>query len=337
MGSVIRAGITRLLRVGILFVAAWNLAACKENSTVVIYTSVDRHFAEPILQAFEDETGIKVEALYDVEAAKTTGLVNKLIAEADRPRADVFWNGEFLQTQLLAQRGLLTAYATDGQQDQQHLWTAFGGRARVLIVNTTTLPQDQWPDSLADFLADRWPGNQMAIAHPLFGTSATHAAALYAAWGDAHAADFYRSAQARGVRIVDGNSVVRDLAVKGEIMFGLTDTDDACSALENGEEVAVVFPDQSDGAIGTLVIPNTVAMIAGAPHPENGKLFVDYLLGENIALELAEAGWFHVNGTDVLTASCNLPDQITVMQVDTAALYEALARIKLELRDILVR
>lgn len=313
-----------------------GLAACKDNEKVVIYTSVDRHFAEPILLAFEEETGIKVEALYDVEAAKTTGLVSKLIAEADRPRADVFWNGEFLQTQLLAQRDLLSPYATGGEQDQQRLWTAFGGRARVLIINKAAISQEQQPTSVSDFLSERWSGEQLALAHPLFGTSATHAAALYAAWGDGPAARYYSAAKARGVRIVDGNSVVRDLVVRGEISFGLTDTDDACSAQINGANVAIVFPDQGPSGMGTLVIPNTIAMIAGAPHNENGRALIDYILSETVAQTLADAGWFHVNGTDVLTTSCGLPEQIKVMQVDPVKLFEALTRMKQELRDILV-
>ena len=59
---------------------------------VVIYTSVDQVFSEPILNGFEKAKGIKVKAVYDVEASKTAGLVNRLIAEKDRPKCDVFWN-----------------------------------------------------------------------------------------------------------------------------------------------------------------------------------------------------------------------------------------------------
>lgn len=58
---------------------------------VVVYTSLDKVFSQPILEAFEKQTGIKVLAVYDSEATKTTGLVNRLIAEKDNARADVFW------------------------------------------------------------------------------------------------------------------------------------------------------------------------------------------------------------------------------------------------------
>jgi len=133
----ITAGVVAL---GLALLAAFLLTARGEQATVTIYTSVDRHYSEPVLKAFEAETGIKVAALYDVEAAKTMGLVNKLIAEKSRPRADVFWNGEVLQTVRLAQMGIIAPYAPAGvdpaQQDAGQRRTEFGGRLRMLIVNT---------------------------------------------------------------------------------------------------------------------------------------------------------------------------------------------------------
>jgi hypothetical protein len=59
---------------------------------VVVYTSHDQIHSAPILNLFQTKTGIKVKAVYDVEAAKTAGIVNRLIAEKTHPRSDVFWN-----------------------------------------------------------------------------------------------------------------------------------------------------------------------------------------------------------------------------------------------------
>ena len=49
---------------------------------VVVYTSVDDVFARPIAERFERETGIRVRLVPDTEETKSTGLVNRLIAEA---------------------------------------------------------------------------------------------------------------------------------------------------------------------------------------------------------------------------------------------------------------
>lgn len=57
------------------------------EQVVVVYTSVDQPFSEPILEQFEKTRGIRVLPVYDVEAAKTTGLVNRIIAEKNHPQA----------------------------------------------------------------------------------------------------------------------------------------------------------------------------------------------------------------------------------------------------------
>jgi hypothetical protein len=63
-----------------LVLLLFTFVNCRDKKTeqeqVVIYTSLDKVFSEPILKAFEKETGIKVLDVYDSEATKTTGLVN---------------------------------------------------------------------------------------------------------------------------------------------------------------------------------------------------------------------------------------------------------------------
>jgi iron(III) transport system substrate-binding protein len=283
--------------------AAVLVSGCvSAESVVVVYTSVDQVYAEPILEEFEEATGITVQAVYDVEATKTTGLVNRLIAEKDRPLADVFWSGEFMQTLLLEQEGVLAPYTSPAAADipaqycdPEGYWAGMGGRARILLVNTDLLSPGEFPDSIADLADDTFPGDEIAIAYPMFGTSATHAAALYATWGPDEARSFYETLQARGVRVVDGNSVVRDLVAGGEVSVGLTDTDDACRAVEDGKPVAIIVPDQEEGGLGTLMIPTTVALIANGPHQEEGKALVDFLLAKETEQRLMEIGWIQVS------------------------------------------
>lgn len=256
----------------LLIVIVLILTACnQEKRQVVVYTSVDQVYSEPLFEQFEKDTGIKVLPNYDVEASKTTGLVAKLMAEKDNPVADVFWNGEFSQTMKLKQEDVLQPYISteaqsipDNYKDEEGYWTAFGGRARVILVNTDLMKPSEYPDSIYDFVDSQYEGYEKALAKPLFGTTATQAASLYALFGQVEALAYYQSIDDNHVRIVDGNSVVRDLVADGELAFGLTDTDDALGALERGKPVALVFPDQDEEGIGTLIIPNTVALVKGA-------------------------------------------------------------------------
>lgn len=336
----------RLLFLSTVLVAAMLLPACQPSNarrTVVIYTSVDQIYSEPILRQFEEKTGIRVLPVFDVEAAKTTGLVNRLIAEKDRPQADVFWNGEFVQTILLKEEGVLAPYNSPNASDipAQYLdpegyWAGFAGRARVLLVNTNLVSPADYPRSIFDLLEPTWPSERIGIAYPLFGTTFTQAAAIYAALGPEKGRAFFKELYDRGVRVVDGNSVVRDLVASGQLMLGLTDTDDACGALRNEAPVAIIFLDQD--ALGTLIIPNTVALIANAPHPEEAQMLIDFLLSKEVEGLLIESGWSHIPLRPVgVQPGCLETTDVKGMNVSLVDVFRQTQLIKEELTEIFIR
>lgn len=271
---------------------------------VVVYVAVDRQQAEPILERFETETGIRVSPLYDAEAAKTTGLVTRLLAESRRPNCDVFWNNEMVQTLMLAERGLLQAYespAADGipaaWRDDQRQWTGMATRARVIVYNTRYVKPEEAPRRLSDLTDPRWRG-RVAVANPQFGTTRTHIAALYAAWGPEPTRQFLRDLLENDVRIVDGNAMVKNLVARADpdaspIYVGLTDTDDVWAGQAAGEPVAMILPDQGVDESGTLVVGSTVAMMRGAPRPESARRLIDYLLSTEVGRRFAttESGY----------------------------------------------
>lgn len=309
-------------------VLSWLSGAAPVSSAeVVVYTSVDQIFAEPILKTYEAETGVRVKALYDVEAAKTVGLVNRLIAEKAHPRADVFWNSEIVRTIILKQKGVLAPYFSGRRADlpetfvdKDGFWTGFSARSRVLLVNTRLVPEKDLPRSIFDLAEPRWKG-QATIAYPLFGTTATHVAALYEALGAERTESYLRALVANGVTAVDGNSVTRDLVVEGTAAVGFTDTDDAQVALAKGQPVRVVYPDQ-DG-LGTLIIPNTVALVKGGPNPGEGKKLIDFLLSERVESLLAFGEAAQVPLRAGVKKPAGMPDlsTLTFMKVD----YEKVA------------
>src|SRR5438270_5352444 len=82
----------------------------KAPETVTVYSALDREFAEPILRAYETRTGVRVLSKFDVESTKTVGLTNLIVAESARPRCDLFWNNEILNTLRLKEKGLLVPF-----------------------------------------------------------------------------------------------------------------------------------------------------------------------------------------------------------------------------------
>jgi iron(III) transport system substrate-binding protein len=303
---------------------AWLPAFAAE---VVVYTSLDQLFSEPILREFQARAGVEVKAVYDVEASKTTGLVNRLIAEKPNPRADVFWNSEVGRTLVLKQKGVLAPYVSpsaadipDQFKDPEGYWTGFGARARVLVYNKDQLPKEALPTSIFDLTEPKWKG-RVAMAYPLFGTTATQVAAWYAVLGPQRTEDYLRALKANEVVIVNGNASARDVVVQGEVSLGFTDTDDVNVAIQAGKPVGMIFPDR-DG-LGTLMIPNTVALVARAPHPEEAKRLMDYLLSREVESKLAFSESMQIPVREGVEKPAQVPDYEDIRAMDVP--YQAIA------------
>ena len=119
---------------------------------VIVYTSVDDVFARPVAEQFEQATGIVVRLVPDTEETKSTGLVNRLIAERERPRADVFWSGDPVRAVLLKGQGITASYTSPNAQglptqysDPEGHWTGFSARARILMYNRELVPDGEEP------------------------------------------------------------------------------------------------------------------------------------------------------------------------------------------------
>jgi iron(III) transport system substrate-binding protein len=261
---------------------------------VVVYSSVDDVFAPPIAERFTRETGIRVELVPDTEETKSTGLLNRLIAERDRPRADVFWSGDPVRAAVLKSKGVSDPYHSVQARSLPKLfsdpdghWTGFSARARVLLVNVKAFPDPKdRPTSVFDLADARYQGKG-CLANPLFGTTSMHAAALFAELGEEKARETFERFHTNRARMLSSNGEVRRKVSSGECAFGLTDTDDAAEAVREGKPVAVVYPDAK--GMGTLVVPNAVVLIRNAPHAELGRKFIDFLLSPEVEQALAES------------------------------------------------
>jgi iron(III) transport system substrate-binding protein len=244
----------------------------KSPAIVTVYAAQDQVYAEPILRAFERETGIKVRAVYDSEAVKTVGLANRLLAERAHPQCDVFWGNEEMRTRQLAAHNVFRE--TNG-------WAAFGYRSRRMVAGASL---SKVPHSLADLTNSGWRG-KIALAFPQFGTTATHFHALRQHWGEERWLAWCRALAANRPFLVDGNSVVVKLVGRGEAWFGLTDSDDIAAGQREGLPVSAL-----PLAAESLLIPNTVAVIRNAPHPANAQRLFDYLQRREVAEQLVQAG-----------------------------------------------
>jgi iron(III) transport system substrate-binding protein len=310
------------------WILGWQGVSCALGAdTVVVYSSLDREFSNPVLKAYGEKTGVRVLSKFDVESTKTVGLTNLIMAESRRPRCDLFWNNEILNTLRLKEKGLLVPFKPSRAGDlsetfkaKDGTWYGFAARARVLIVNTKLVKEADRPRGIEDLLDPKWKG-KIGIAKPLFGTTATHAACLFAAWGDEKARSFFRGLKANGVHVLVGNKQVAVAAGSGEILVGLTDTDDAMGEVDAGSPVSIIYPDRRPDDLGTLFIPNTLAIIKGSSHQQAAEALADHLLSPEVetALAVGPSAQIPLLKSTIVKARVETPRTVHAMKVDFEA------------------
>ncbi len=260
------------------------------------------------------------------EASKTTGLVKKIEAERASPRADVFWSSEVFNTILMAEAGLLTPYRSDAAddiperfKDPKGYWTGIGLRARVLAFDTRYLDPAEVPTRWRELADARWAG-QSAIADPRFGTTRGHVAAMFALWGKDQAKEFLDALRRHNVTKASGNAHAVRMVVSGQVRLCATDTDDVWVAQRRRQPVNLVYPDMGDG--GTLLIPNSIAVLANCKHPQEATKLVDFLVSADVERMLARSDSRNIPVRSALREELKLP-----LPPETRISYQRIANV----------
>jgi len=317
----------------------WHYAQYPGNTrVVVVYVSEDQVFSEPILRDFEKATGIKVKAVYDTEEAKSTGAMNRLIAEKGNPQADVYWANEPIRAEVLKQKGISAPYVSPNAKDippvfkdPDGYWTGFSARARVLVVNKSVKDS---PRTILAYTYPRWKGKSV-ITNPLFGTTTAEIAALFTIWGDKQAREFMAALKHNRVAISTNNGESADFVAAGQYDFSLVDSDDAVNRMRQGKPVTMVYPDQEGNGIGCFIVPNAAVLIKGGPHPDAARKLIDYLLSRETERKLAFADCAQIplhSGVQTPPELKSIKD-IKIMQVN----YAEVARKMVEIQPFLKR
>ena len=323
---------TKVLVIVVAVIAELGCRPTRQNA-VTVYVSEDQVFSEPILKDFERESGIKVNAVFDTEEAKSTGVMNRLLAEQANPQADVYWANEPVRADVLRQREISTRFrpvnATgipDQFKDSNGYWTGFSARARLMVVNKAAKAK---PSSILAYMDSDRKGKAV-IANPLFGTTTAQMAALFTVWGDEKGKRFLDSLKANQVKLSTGNGESADFVSSGEFEFALVDSDDAVSRVRQGKPIDIVYPDQGDGEIGVLVLPNAAVLIRAGPNTENGRKLIEYLVsGETERkLALADCAQIPLHGDVTPPKELKTIAQIKPMKVSYAELGEKLQTIQ---------
>lgn len=260
----------------------YSAFAPAEENRLVIYTSDPEEVYAPIIREFEERTGIWVQ----VETDGSIALLNRIAAESEEPRCDVMFGGSLESLYSFSRyfspyKGSEADKIPPEYAQEDGLWTPFSIPPVVLIYNPK-LVRTNPPVGWASLLDPAWKG-KIAFANPeTSGSSYTALSTMLQILPGGEEElmrKFYRNLEGR---TVDRASQVVGEVANGSCYIGVTLEENALRSIKKGYDIAMVYPEE-----GTSAIPDGMAVIAGCPHQENARRFVDFALSEDVQTYLS--------------------------------------------------
>ena len=202
---------------GLAAVAGW--ACSDEEESITVYSGRSQNLIGPLLERFEEDTGVKVEVRY----GGSTDLALLLQEEGNKTPADVFISRSPGPIGFLAERGLLAELDDDVLQlapsSPSGYWVALTGRQRVLVYNSEQFDPADLPTSIYDLTEEQWLG-RVALA-PTNGSFQDFFTLFRLEVGDDAALAWLKALHDGGAPVYGNNVSIVQAVARGEVEMGL--------------------------------------------------------------------------------------------------------------------
>ena len=281
-------------------VATANVAGAGE---LVIYSAGNPEGHKLAMDAFRKAyPDIKVS-----EVTESTGTVSKrVVAEKDNPQADVIMAINTFYLDLMKDAGVFEPYVPkntpvpEDQMDPDGFYVFESHGIYGMVVNTEVLKEKKlpMPKNWVDLLKPVYKGH-ISIASP---TKSGTGLVIFSTLVDVFGWTFLDNLHENIFQYNSSGSAAARQAAAGEIVIGLSYDTAIKQQVDSGQPVEMVLPG---------VLPNVArgaGLLAGAPHPKEGKIFLDWMMSErgakstspNVGLHsIAGYGWLLKTGIDV--------------------------------------
>lgn len=254
-----------------------------DDGTITVYSGRGEALVGPVLEQFEQATGIEVQVRY----GNTAQMAAQLLEEGDRSPADVFYAQDAGALGAVAKEGLFATLpdevldrVPEPYRSRDGEWVGVTGRARVLVYNTDLVAESELPESVFELTEPQWRG-RVGVA-PTNGSFQAFVTGMRVLHGDEATAEWLAGIAANDPQIRDSNiPIVADVDA-GTIDVGLVNH---YYLYERAKEQGVPadqltaqnyhFP---DGDIGSMVNVSGVGVLAGSAGDPDVAAFLDYLL-----------------------------------------------------------
>ncbi|CAM3922209.1 extracellular solute-binding protein [Alkalicoccus chagannorensis] len=255
------------------------------DGELVVYSARNEIFVNDLLDKFEEETGVEVQALHEAEALQ-------IQEEAGNVQADVYISNDVGALEYLNDEGFLEANDSleniDTIEEQfraeNDAWFALSTRARGFIYNQDMIEEEDVPSSMEDLFDESYADveNGYAITRGGNGGMIGNVSALRYEWGDERTQEWIESIRDQAAGVFEGHGDIRRAVGAGEHAFGLVNNYYFHQQLEEPEDnnVGFVYADQGEDEMGAIVNAAGVGNVAGGPNEENAKAFLNWVLQE---------------------------------------------------------
>ncbi|MEQ9104640.1 MAG: iron ABC transporter substrate-binding protein [Rhodothermales bacterium] len=267
----------------ILALTAVFLTSCTspDVTTLTVYSGRSQSLVQPLLDAFQAETGIEVE----VRFGDTAQLAVALLEEGEQSPADLFWAQDAGALGAIQDAGLfaplpdeLTRRAGAGFSASDGAWVATSGRARVLAWSSDRLEAEALPASILDLTDPRWAG-RVGWA-PTNGSFQAAVTAMRVELGEDATREWLMAMSAAGTKAYSNNRSIIEAIANGEIDLGLPNhyylyrykADDAAYPVEQ------TFFEPGD--IGNLINVAGIGRLTSSGNAEAAERLIAYLLSD---------------------------------------------------------
>ncbi len=276
----------KMILIGLL-IAIIALAGCNEASgdegagEIVVYSARNENFVDALLEKFQEDTGIEVQALHGGET-----IVNRVKEESGNVQGDIFISNDVGALEHLRIEGLLEPIEREdfpGIEEQyrgeDNSWVALSARTRVLMYNKDLITEEEMPKNIWDLTDPQYEG-EFAITRGGNGGMIGHVSALRNEWGDERTMEWIEGIKDNAGAILQGHGDIRRAVGAGEFKFGLVNNYYFHQQLEepSNNNVGVIYPDQDEGEMGAVVNAAGFGRIKDGPNDESVQAFVDWIL-----------------------------------------------------------
>lgn len=252
-------------------------AKAKAEGKVIWYTSTPIGQGQKIVDAFQKETGIKVEMFRSGGSAILRRFQQEM--DAGRVAVDVLTHSEPPAANALAKKGFFVAFkpknfdkVPDAAKDPNGLFVGQRLNMMTHYLRGDKVAAADEPKTWDDLLSPKYKG-MLAMTDPSYTSLQVSVVGMMS---KARGWSFYEKLRGNDVMIVQGNQQVADALKRGERLIAVGALDSYAADLKKGgHPIKTLYP--SDGV---FVIPSPTSVVKGSPNPNAAKLFAEFMIGD---------------------------------------------------------